>query len=497
MGAAFTYGQFFLALGAAFLVTPQVLGIIGSRDYGLWLSSGELLGYFLLLDFGVFAVLPWLIAQAEGQQDPAGIKRLLSQGLAVACVLLLLLFGVVGASWHFAPGFLHLSPGEWRQLAPPLAVLVVLLGVNLPLNIFTPLLTGLQDVKFLGCMGLLKVVVAPALTLGLLFTGHGLYALALGTALFSPLVGGAAFFRVRHLAPELLRDWPRPSWQATMRLFRESSGAWLGSAGVQLMERSSAVVLTLLGNPAIVPVLVCTSRIGQTLTQMAWVMPDSALIGLAQLSAEDKPERLREVTLSIIRLNLVLAGLMACVVLAINPAFVRIWVGDRYFGGLLLNLLLAVEVLTASLNHALATVVAVQGHRFSIGVATLVQGAIYLVLALGLTRRYSLEGLLVADLVAPFCSMVPVSLWLLQRNYGLRLKQITVDLGTLVSVRILPCLLFAGAYGRWRGGAASLPELVAAGVCLSFGYLRVMGPQLDTFPLPTRVRTFLQRAHLV
>ena len=420
LGAVFTYGQVLLAIGAAFVVTPAVLRALGARPYGLWLSSGELVGYFLLLDFGVFAILPWLIADADGRRDSAGLRRILAHGLAVAVALLALLLLLAAACWRWLPVVLHLTPADWHALAGPLALLTALLAVNLPVNIFTPVLVGLQDVYFLGLLGLLKALLGPVLTLSLLWTGHGFYALALGTALGAPLTGAAAFFRLRRLAPGLLRDWPRPTWRGVARLFRESIGAWLGGAGVQMMERSSAVVLTFLGSPATVPVLVCTSRVGQMLTQMAWVLPDSALVGLAQLGGEGKPERVREVILSIIRFSLMLAGLMACVVLAINPAFVRIWVGRRFFGGLPLNLLLAMEVFTATLTHALVTVVAVQGHRLSVGLATLGQGAVYLLLALGLTRRYALEGLLVADLIAPLCSTVPLGLWVLHSRYGLR-----------------------------------------------------------------------------
>lgn len=496
VGAAFTYGQFFVALGAVFFVTPQVLHAIGSRSYGLWLSSGELAGYFLLLDFGVFSILPWLIAQADGRKDPAEIKKLLSQGLTIACVMLILLLGATVVGWQYAPRVLHLTVADWRQLAPPLALLIGLLAINLPLNLFTPLLVGLQDVKFLGWTGLLKVVAGPALTLGLLLTGHGFYALAVGTAAFAPLAGAAAFLRTRRLAPELLHDWPRPTWRDTTRLFRESVGGWLGGAGTQMMERSSALVITYLGNPAMVPVLVCTSRVGQMLTQMAWSLPDQALVGLAQLSGENNLPRLREVTLSIIRLNVMLAGLMACEVLAINPAFIHLWVGRHFFGGFVLNTLLAAEVLSASFAHGLATTISVQGHRLSIGVATLLQGIIYVVLALTLTRRFSLQGLLMADLIAPLCANVPLSLWLLHSSYRISLSQIANGLGGLI-LRMIPCMLAAWFYGFWRMQEASLIELFLAGVIVALGYLRLMGSQLSAFPLPTEIKTLLVRFRLI
>ena len=497
LSAAFIYGQFFLALGAAFFVTPLVLRTLGSHPYGLWLSSGELVGYFLLLDFGVFAMLPWLIAAADGRRDSTEVKRLLANGLAVALALMLILLILAAALLGRVPAVLHLTPPEWRALAGPLALLVTLLAVNLPLNIFTPLLAGLQDVKFTGTFGLLKVLLGPTLTVGLLLAGHKFYALAIGAATFSPLYGAAAFFRARRLAPELLRGWPRPTWQGAAKLFREGIGAWLSGAGVQLMERSSAVVLAFLGGLAVVPVLVCTSRVSQMLTQVTWTLPDSALVGLAQLGGENQQARLREVMLSIVRLHLIVSSLMACVVLAINPAFVRIWVGAKFFGGLQLNLLLAVEVISASFVHGLLTIIGAQSHRLSIGLATLWQGAVYLALALALARRFSLPGLLAADLLAPMLSTLPLSLWLLRSVYGFSLGQIGREFGSIVGLRAGPCLLAAWAYGCWRVRDASLIELTAVGLFLVFVYLRIMGSQLNAYPLPAVAKTWLRRLRLV
>ena len=497
VSAAFIYGQFLVALGAAFFVTPLVLHTLGSRPYGLWLSSGELVGYFLLLDFGVFSILPWLIAAADGRRDPTEVKRLLANGLAVALALMLILLLLAAALLGRVPVVLHLTPPEWRALAGPLVLLVTLLAVNLPLNIFTPLLSGLQDVRFTGVFGLLKGLLGPALTVGLLLAGDKFYALAVGAATFSPLYGTVAFFRTRRIAPELLHGWPRPTWPGTAKLFREGIGAWLSGAGVQLMERSSAVVLTFLGSPATVPVLVCTSRVSQMLTQLTWALPDSALIGLAQLGGENQQARLREVMLSILRLHLIVSCLMACVVLALNPAFVRIWVGEKFFGGLLLNLLLAVEVVSASFVHGLLTVVGVQSHRLSIGLATLWQGTVYLALALTLTRRFSLPGLLTADLVAPMLSTLPLSLWLLRSAYGLSLRRIGREFGAIVVLRAGPCLLPAWAYGCWRAQNASLLELAAVGLLVTFVYLRIMGSQLSAYPLPAVAKTWLRRLRLV
>jgi O-antigen/teichoic acid export membrane protein len=497
LGAMMTYGQFAIALVAAFFVTPLILRKISARDYGLWLSSGEILSYLMLLDFGVFAVLPWLVARADGRKRPDELKSYLVHALVVAggAAGILLLVSLAGGGKLAA--LIHFTPSDWSTFRDPLCLLVVLLALNLPVSVFVSLLGGLQDVKFHGTLGLLRTIIGPLLTVALLVSGHGFYALAIGTASVAPLAGIAALVRGRIVAPQLFSHWPRPSLSGAAQLFRESVGAWLASAGVQLMERSSAIILTFLRFPALVPVLVCTSRLGRTLTQMAWVMPDSALVGFAQLGGENNVERTREVALSIIKLTVVLAGLPACIVLAINPAFVRIWVGPKFFGGLTLNLLLAAEVISGSFVHALATVVAVHGHRLQVGLATLVQGALYIVSALLLSNWLLLEGLIIADLVAPLCSTVPTCLLLLHSSLGLTFRRLATETGSILFLYTGPCLILAAGYGYFRSERASLAEVSIVGLAIAVLYVRVMAAQIVTFPLPASVKMWVQRLRFI
>ena len=79
--------------------------------------------------------------------------------------------------------------------------------------------------------------------------------------------------------------------------------------------------------------LAMTAKLGQMMTQMSWVPGDSSLVGLAQLSGEQQPDRLRDAVAAVFRVYLALATGGACVLLAVNGAFVRGWVGPHLFAG--------------------------------------------------------------------------------------------------------------------------------------------------------------------
>ena len=57
LGSAFAYANFALALVSGFVLFPIIVWQLGAYDNGLWIITGELVGYLLLGDLGVFTVV--------------------------------------------------------------------------------------------------------------------------------------------------------------------------------------------------------------------------------------------------------------------------------------------------------------------------------------------------------------------------------------------------------------------------------------------------------
>lgn len=400
IASAFSYVQVGISVIAGLWLIPFTLYHVGARSYGLWLASGELLAYAGLAELGMLVTLPWLIAQADGQGDRARMRLLVSTGAAAATLSALAYVALAVLLWTQLPLVLRLGEAERASIQGPL--LVVALGgcLSHPLRAFNAVLSGLQDVRFNGIVSLTHWLIGFVLSVSLLAGGYGLYALAVAAAVPPVVSGVAAAIRVGRIAPDLLQDWPRPAFADIRRLFLEGVGTWIGGWGWRLIAASDSLVLGALGRPAQVAALACTSKLAQAMVQLSWIPCDNGLIGLAQLAAEKQSQRLRDALVVMVRVYLALAGAVACVIVAVNPAFVRQWVGPEMFAGLAANVLIATLAIAMSFGHAVAVIPSVLGRRLVIGVATMASGVLHLGLAWVLGMRFGVAGVVGAGVIS-------------------------------------------------------------------------------------------------
>ena len=408
IAAAFTYVRFAVTIVAGLWLVPFTLEHIGARQYGFWLASGELLAYAALSDMGVLTTLPWLIAEADGRGDRGRLRMLVSTGVAASIVTAVLYALIAAVLWVKLPDVLHLDGAERASVQGPLLVVAIASCVSQPLRALGAVIAGLQDVRFNGAIHLVSWLVGFVVTVTLLMAGYGLYALAFAAAVPSLVIGLSFAFRLRAIAPDLLREWPMPRWLEIRRMFGEGLGAWLGGWGWRLVAASDAVVLGALGRPTQVAALACTSKLADSLVQLSWIPCDNGLIGLAQLAGEDRKQRLREALVVMTRVYLALSGAVACVIIAANPAFVRAWVGPEMFASMTTNTMIAALAVAMSFAHAIAVIPSVLGKRLAIGVAMLACGALHVVLAWTLGKYYGPSGVVLAGILSHgvvFCAL--------------------------------------------------------------------------------------------
>jgi O-antigen/teichoic acid export membrane protein len=336
--------------------------------------------------------MPWLFAEAEGARDVVLLRRLCAHGLAVAVAGAVVHLIVALCLWQLLPGLLHLASAERDALLGPVMVLVVFTALGYPLRLAVAYRQGLQDYSFLGVLGLLQSLLNVALVVGFTRTGAPLYGVALGASLPGLLAGVVAAARTFALDRHLFSARLTLDWATFKSLLSSGGGQWLASLGWQLAFASDAVIIGYLASRELIPVFAITSRLGLTLMQLSWTLPDSTSVGLAQMKGQDGLARVGGVVIALLRFHLLAAGVVGCAVLAGNENFVSAWVGSALFGGPTLNALFALDVIVLSVVHALVTPIGVLGRRMTVGLLTALNGILHVLLALVFGRIWGFRA---------------------------------------------------------------------------------------------------------
>jgi O-antigen/teichoic acid export membrane protein len=470
--AAFAYAQYGLAIVTGIFLVPLTLRTLGARSWGLWLASSEVLGYAGLVDLGILGVMPWILAAAVGRGDRDEEKALVSQGLWLGVGVGILYAAAAFIAWHVLSPRMFLAPADRAVVARPLALFVIATALCYPFAVYKALIVARQDAFFNGALTIAQAMLGVLLTAVLLIEGFGLYALALAAIVPTMAASVVSAIRAAIIAPDVVFSIARPQFGVLRMLLVNGFGAWLGGLGWQLLAASNGIVIMYLGHPEWVPIYACTAKVATMAMPLTWVLPDSAHVGLAQLSGErQSAARVRHVVLMMQRLHLLIAGAMACGLLVFNPSFVTRWVGAALFGGVTLNALLAVGVLLHSFIHGLVSSASIIGNRLRVGVLVLVNGALQTLLAVVLGHRLGLVGVAWAGLAATAMTTLPGGIALLGSSASLTARGLMIEAVIPWAVRAAPLVALAGAIGVFYQSLGLAACASAAGlVCIAYAW---------------------------
>ncbi len=483
-GVAFGYANQVLVTLVGIWLTAFLLGRLGQTDYGVWLLGTRILGYLLLLDLGVVALLPREVAFATGRAGGAAAATDLSEIIGRTARIVMWQTPVVAVAsvlvWL-------LLPAEWEPLRMPLALVLLVFVLTYPARLFHAALSGLQDLAYLGGTYTVTWVLGTGMTIGLVLAGWGLYALAVGWAVSQGLSSAIWWVRLRRRFPAAL---PRrlPSFSGGPLRDRLGRGLWISAAQVAqvLLQGTDLLIIgKLLGPNAVVPYF-CTGKVLSVLANQPQLLAQTAQPALSELRTSADRHRLREVCVALTRAILVLSGGVVCVVLLVNQGFVAWWVGTAQYGGFWLTLALVAGMLLRHWNMTTVYSLFALGHDKRISITTLVDGAVTVVASVLLTRAYGLLGAALGTIVGVVVIGLPANLTLLAKETAASVSRLALELWPWAWRFALAATAALATSRVWV--PRTFPALVVATLLCGFGYLGLMWPLALQEPLGRYVR---------
>lgn len=416
-GVVFGYAFQILTMVTALWLTPFLLHHLGQRDYGLWLTALPILNYLVLADFGIVALLPRTVAystgRAGGSKNAAELQSILGRTAAVVLCQTPLVMIAAALIWIFLPQ-------DWAALRGPLGLAMGTFAALFPLRMFPATLEGLQEQAFVARAGIVTWIAGTVTSILMILGGLRLYSVASGWLITLVGTALACVYRLWKYHPEVLPS-RLPKLSKSELWAQLGRGFWISAnqVGQMLQAGTDVLVVSRLLGPAMVVPYVCTAKLASTLANQPQMLMQSALPGLSEMRTAESKERLYHVSTALSQGMLLLTGLLACMILVVNKAFVQWWVGPKLYGGFPLTCLVLLQMVMRHWSLTFVYTAFSFGHEKRLAISTLVDGLTTAGAMLLLVRFFGYSGVVGGSIIGVCLTTLPITMVTVARELNL------------------------------------------------------------------------------
>jgi O-antigen/teichoic acid export membrane protein len=480
--AKLTFASQILAQAAQFIsgffFTPIIVRGLDKELYGAWGMISSLLGFLGLANLNATSILKLMLGVRQHNPDVAEKRRLLGAALWQWAVFLPIILLAGALLVLFAPRLVPSSPENLSAVYWTMALMVLNVPLMQVCSLPGSVLAGQNlDYKAMGLNAAMVIVGGALNALGIL-AGFGLVILAVTTLAGILMVNGARLYVVRRSVPWFGIERPRPA--EVREMIHLSVPGTLGATASGLLSSADVLLIGFCFGTATASVYMITGALMRYFISPFQQILRSGNAGIGFLVGKGEWTRLAALRLEQHQTALWGFGIIGALVLTCNHSFVRLWVGERFYGGPLLDLAIVVCAICRQLTQVDSIPLDASLRLYPKVTAMIAWSIIGLLAAWGLAGFAGLAGIPLG--VALGQGGLWVTYQFLLRYYtglpiGLHLRQMAQPLGVFTLAMIgwtlvrwhYPC----DAATWWRLVTnAGLVALLAGIICGVFGLSR-------------------------
>mgnify|MGYP006096588675 CR=1 FL=1 len=311
------------------LLVPLYLHFIGAHLYGLWLSTGGILGILSLVNFGISRMLVQRTARAYGQSDYPKVGGYFINGMLVYFAITFI-FITAGILISYGLPFIFSAIGNDDELLVNCFQLAVLAA---GLSIINECLRGFAHALLRPLVPTLAAVVIRTfgilMTVFLLYQEFGLWALPLAM-----LVSEGLIFIVGLLHATIifigLKTKAVLDFSIIKEYFQIGGVLFMARLGNVLSRESDPILITYFFRPEITVAYMLTRRAADIVSQMLSIINGATHSSFSHLAGQDNDSKTAVMASKFVSLTFILAmvGFVAYVIM--NHSFVSLWVGEAF-----------------------------------------------------------------------------------------------------------------------------------------------------------------------
>jgi len=329
----------FATLLAGLVFTPMIAQSLGKSAYGGYLIIQQMLAYIAFSDLSPGGVLKYLFGVTQHEEDYGLKRRQIGAALLLWVATLPLMFVLLAAVTFVAPYFVRIENMNAFATQMAVAMFMISLVVDRLMRMPALILRGMNmDYAFMGLNAVVSLIGTGLICLAAV-QGYGLAGMATATVIGSVIAGVARLWVAKRALPWLGVE--RPSREETKKVFSLSTKVMGSSLSSFVFDNADVLVVgTALGTKA-AAVYGATVYLVRTIKGLLRNAIGSAAFGVAGLCGKGEWERVFSVRKELQAIFALGDGVTIVTAVACNHLFVNLWMGESYYGGPWLTLMLA------------------------------------------------------------------------------------------------------------------------------------------------------------
>ena len=402
----FDYVSVGLLFFQGIIFVPIYLNYIDKSVYGFWLGTGAVVSSIGIFDFGVGPVLIQKISKYYSENKYHKIGPLITTGVSLSLLFAIipLIIGVILG--NILPEIL-VSDEEIGGILGT-AFLLACISASIMLVAYTVgnCILGLQRSKWLGIINSVSTILSLLLILILLNNGFDILSIPIalltravfiliGNVVYlilivNPIFGSYSFKINLAIVPGIMNN---SLWTFSSQL-----------SNIILQKYDNIVILIFLG-PIITTVFVMTKRAAEFLGIIALRIASAIMPLLANMSDEEDRKFERYSLLTMIASFLIIAFLMGGYFIY-NEYFVRLWLGQEFYAGSLVTLLIGIFMIITVINNSVYNILYSKGEITYTGKINLLTLTLKIISSIPLIFLLGLPGIVIASILSVIASTI-------------------------------------------------------------------------------------------
>jgi O-antigen/teichoic acid export membrane protein len=395
----------------ALLMTPFFISTLGTNDYGLWLLTLSILGWFNIVDLGFPAAVQRHITIALEKKNSIEINTVFSTSIA--------LFGSLGGLSALGllilaqyPTFLGVNEASTLTFTTALMMLALKVIWDFLMNAFNGFFAGMLrfdiDANIATSNNIFKALLVFLLIPEMQIMG------AVAATLIADFTSNILkIIYAKKLFPPLKFKTDLVSIVELKSLFKFSKHVIAGGIARVISTKSDPILVTRLFELTLVPIYSIANRLCTLVEGFA-----SSVSGIFQpvftrmMAREENMEAMfNEISL----INIAVYSVLYQLLLVFGGLFIVLWVGDAFFDSILLMNILVFSFLCRALSWSIKGVLLAQANHKLLAPTNLFAALVNIACSIFLSQYIGIIGIAVGTAIGFFISDVLLGLMQLKR----------------------------------------------------------------------------------